>query len=147
MRRERPDDPDLIALLTERETYLQGLYPERTARRRSVEAQADELAFYGLRKGGRLVGCGCLLRHPGFLELKKLFIAEAARAQGLGREMVAGLEAEARAAGYSLIKLEVGTRQAPAHGLYRKLGYVECSPFPPYRADPLSCFMEKRLAP
>ena len=129
--RERPDDPDLIALLAERETYLQDLYPEGIVRRRSVEVLADELAFYGLRQSGRLVGCGCLIRHPRFLELKKVFVAEATRRQGLGRVMVAAIEAEARAAGHTLIKLEVGTRQAAAHSLYRQLGYIECSPFQP----------------
>jgi putative acetyltransferase len=145
LHREHPDDPEVIAFLTERETYLQVLYPERVIIRRAVELLAHELAFYGLRQDGRIIGCGSLLRHPDFMELKKVFIAEAMRGRGLGRYLMAAIEAEARALGCKLLKLEVGTRQEAAVSLYRGLGYVETGPFSPYRPDPISRFMEKHL--
>lgn len=146
LHRERPDDPELIALLTEREAYLQRVYPERVATRHAVEVPADELVFYGLRRDAQLVGCGCLIRHPKFLELKKVFITEAMRKNGLGQYLIKAIETEARAFGYTLLKLEVGIRQEAALTLYRSLGYKESSPFSPYRPDPLSYFLEKLLS-
>jgi len=55
------------------------------------------------------------------------------------------VEAAAIARGAGLLRLETGTRQPEAIGLYRATGYVEIQPFGSYRADPLSIFMEKRL--
>ncbi|HEX5379228.1 MAG TPA: GNAT family N-acetyltransferase [Phenylobacterium sp.] len=145
--REAPDGPDLVALLAERETYLQALYPGRAPARRAVELLADTHGFYGLRVDGRIVGCGGLIRHSGFMEVKRVFLSEAVRRRGLGRFLMAALEAEATASGCALLRLEVGARQPDAIGLYQRMGYVETGPFPPYRADPVSRFMEKRLKP
>ena len=44
------------------------------------------------------------------------------------------------------MRLETGIRQPEAIGLYRSAGYAEIGPFGAYRPDPLSLFMEKRLA-
>jgi putative acetyltransferase len=49
----------------------------------------------------------------------------------------------ARLRGYRDLFLETGSAPAfqPAHALYRKAGFVECSPFADYSADPFSRFM------
>jgi putative acetyltransferase len=59
---------------------------------------------------------------------------------------MAVLEGEARAHGLSVVRLETGTRQPEALGLYRALGYTDRGPFGEYPTDdPLSVFMEKLL--
>jgi len=43
-------------------------------------------------------------------------------------------------------KLETGIHQKEAIQLYEKLGYYRIGPFGEYQEDPLSVFMEKKLA-
>lgn len=145
LRRELPGTPGITALLAERDQYLQALYPDRVQLRHAVESAANEFGLYGLRQGGRLVGCGSLVRHSTFMELKKVFLTASARGKGLGQHLLATIETEARAAGCALLRLEVGTRQEAAFRLYRRMAYIEVGPFPPYRAEITSRFMEKRL--
>jgi len=51
------------------------------------------------------------------------------RGKGLGRGLVAALEAEARALGVRRLVLETGTRQLAAVALYRAMGF---DPIPLY---------------
>jgi putative acetyltransferase len=44
-----------------------------------------------------------------------------------------------------LARLETGCKQPEVIRLYKKLGYIERSPFGEYKPDPLSIFMEKEL--
>jgi putative acetyltransferase len=44
------------------------------------------------------------------------------------------------------MSVQTGISQPDAIALYRKFGYVERGPFGAYQPDPLSLFMEKRLA-
>jgi putative acetyltransferase len=56
------------------------------------------------------------------------------------------LEAIAEKKGLTAIRLETGIYQPEAIALYRKYGYQEIEPFGAYLPDPLSLFMEKKLA-
>jgi putative acetyltransferase len=76
-----------------------------------------------------------------------MFVAPAARGLKLGRRLLERIEAIASANGERLLRLETGTKQLEALGLYRSAGYVEIGPFGAYRPDPLSLFMEKSLDP
>jgi putative acetyltransferase len=145
LQREAPTDPDIAVLMAEREAYLQGLYPDRVGLRRAVELEAKVLGFYGLRSDGEVVGCAGLILHPGFLEAKQVFLTPRARGKGFGRWLMAGLEEQAQRAGFDLLRLEVGVRQPQAFGFYRRLGYAETAAFSPYRPEPTSRFLEKRL--
>ncbi len=93
------------------------------------------------------VGCAALKLHGGaYGEVKRMFVAPSERGLGLGRRLLEQVEAEARAAGLPLLRLETGTAQPEALGLYRATGYRERGPFGDYGPDPLSVFMEKALA-
>lgn len=59
-------------------------------------------------------------------ELKRMYISPPLRGKGLGRRLLAALEAEARAlpgVGVRRLVLETGTRQAAALALYRAAGF------------------------
>ena len=58
---------------------------------------------------------------------------------------MAALEAEARAQGLPLMRLETGDDLYPAHRLYERHGFLRCGPFGDYVDGPHSVFMEKRL--
>lgn len=51
----------------------------------------------------------------------------------------------ARTHGVGLLRLETGTHQAEAIGLYERMGFHCISPFGVYKEDPLSLFYELRL--
>jgi putative acetyltransferase len=54
---------------------------------------------------------------------------------------------EARRRGYRRLSLETGSHPdfAPAHALYRSVGFTDCGPFADYAEDPHSVFMTLRL--
>ncbi|MEU6330859.1 GNAT family N-acetyltransferase [Streptomyces sp. NPDC047049] len=60
----------------------------------------------------------------GDAEIKRMFVLQEARGQGLARRILAALEADARAAGRSRMVLETGTKQPEALELYASSGYV-----------------------
>jgi GNAT superfamily N-acetyltransferase len=79
---------------------------------------------------GEPVGCGALKFHPDApAELKRMWVATAARGLGLGRRLLASLEAEAAASGARIVRLETNRTLAEAISLYRASGYREVAPF------------------
>jgi putative acetyltransferase len=103
--------------------------------------------FFVARWERRTIGCGALvLARDGSAEIKRMFVLPQARGRGVGRRILRQLEDAARAEGVTVIRLETGIHQPEAIGLYRASGFVDIGPFGSYVADPLSRFMEKRLA-
>lgn len=136
-----------MALLSALDAYLEALYPPISNHILSIETLcAPNVAFFVARRHGAAVGCGALLiEQAGYGEVKRMFVAPAARGQGVGRRILRCIEERAAREGLALIRLETGIHQAEARALYRAFGYADCGPFGQYFADPLSVFMEKRL--
>ncbi|MGY2046856.1 GNAT family N-acetyltransferase [Methylobacterium sp. JK268] len=81
--------------------------------------------FVLLLRDGRAVAGGAFMRHDArTAELKRVWTDTALRRQGLGRRVVAELEARAGRQGYERIVLTTGFRQPEAKGLYLSLGYT-----------------------
>jgi DNA-binding MarR family transcriptional regulator/GNAT superfamily N-acetyltransferase len=79
---------------------------------------------------GEPVGCGALKFHEDApAELKRMWVAPAARGLGLGRRLLASLEAEATASGARTVRLETNQTLVEAISLYRASGYREVAPF------------------
>jgi GNAT superfamily N-acetyltransferase len=81
----------------------------------------------------------------GDAEIKRMFVAPAARGRGHARSLLAALEESARRAGRARMVLETGTRQPEAIALYRSCGYTDMPKFGVYRDDPQSLCMAKEL--
>ena len=78
---------------------------------------------------------------PGLAEIKRMYVAEPYRRRGLARVVLAELEATARAAGMTRIRLETGHAQPEAMQLYDTSGYVRIENFGVYRHHATStCF-------
>ena len=74
-----------------------------------------------------------------------MFVLPEARGRGVARRMLAALEAQARALGYSAVRLGSGLRQPEALALYESGGYVRIPLFGEYEgADVCVCY-EKSL--
>ncbi|MFJ4676118.1 MULTISPECIES: GNAT family N-acetyltransferase [unclassified Kitasatospora] len=85
----------------------------------------DGLLLLLLRDGEPVAG-GAYRRHQdeGTAELKRMWTSAAHRRQGLGRRVLAELEAAAGQAGYRRIFLTTGPRQPEAEALYLATGYT-----------------------
>jgi GNAT superfamily N-acetyltransferase len=79
---------------------------------------------------GEAIGCGAVKLHgrkP--CEIKRMWVADEARGLGLGRRLLADLEATAREAGAKVAHIETNHTLTEAIALYRSSGYVEVPPF------------------
>lgn len=76
-------------------------------------------------------------------EVKRMWVAEQARGHGLGRRLLAVLEARARRAGYATLRLDTNETLTAAIGLYEATGYRRV---PRYNDNPYATHhFEKRL--
>ena len=69
-------------------------------------------------------------------EVKRMYVAPAARGTGLARRMLAHLEVTAAEGGSEAMILETGTAQPEAVALYESSGYARIESFGHYRAYP-----------
>jgi len=79
-------------------------------------------------------------------EIKRMYVAPAARGRGLARLMLAHLEQSADEHGFEAVVLETGLRQPEAMALYETSGYQPTPPFGYYKDAPLSRCYAKLLA-
>ena len=78
-------------------------------------------------------------------EVKRMYVAPAARGLGLARRMLAHLETDAAARGAEVVVLETGLAQPEAIALYESSGYTPVPAFGYYRDAPLSRCYARRL--
>lgn len=100
-------------------------------------------AMGGWRRLGERPG----LPSPNTAEIKRMYVAPAARGRGLARVVLAELETSARAAGLDWLVLETGQPQASAVRLYCTSGYVEVdgTAYGHYLAEPDVVHLGKSL--
>jgi DNA-binding MarR family transcriptional regulator/GNAT superfamily N-acetyltransferase len=102
---------------------------------RSISADDEELTLpAGLllvaTLHGEPVGCGALKYHDDApTEIKRMWVSPAVRGLGLGRRLLAALEARAAARGIPVVRLETNRALDEAVGLYRAAGYREVPAF------------------
>lgn len=143
---ERPDQPDVIALIKALDDLQLALYPAESNHLVDIDSLLDEhVEFLVARMDGVAVGCGAVLLYDDYGEIKRMMVAPDARGHGLGARVVAALEVATLSRGRSIMRLETGIHQPDAIRLYEKTGYVKRGPFGEYPNDPLSVFMEKHL--
>jgi GNAT superfamily N-acetyltransferase len=93
--------------------------------------------------GEPVAGGGLKRLGDGLAEIKRMYVAPAARSRGLARRLLAALEDAARDLGYARVRLDTGPAQPHARALYLSAGYEQ---IPDYNANPHADFWaEKRL--
>jgi GNAT superfamily N-acetyltransferase len=97
------------------------------------------------------VGCGAVQvfgpdsEHPGDAEVKRMYVAPAARGRGYARALLAGLEGAAQADGHRTLRLTTGHLQPEAIGLYESSGYSRTAPWGKYVDQPGTHCYAKRI--
>jgi len=94
------------------------------------DLQPPRDVFLVARLRGELVGCGGLKLKPGKpAELRRMWVSDEVRGLGIGRRLLAELEARARGAGAEAVRLETNRSLTEAIALYRASGYREIPAF------------------
>jgi GNAT superfamily N-acetyltransferase len=148
-----PEDPDshaakaslraYFALLAERipgidATHVPDPDPEADAFRQ------PQGTFLIARDGDTVLGCVSLKTvEPGLGEVKRLWVAPEARGHGLARRLMAEVEAFARTAGLTRLRLDTNNALSEALALYRSSGWTPTEPFT--RAFPATDWFSKHL--
>lgn len=146
---EDPRQPEIEALLRAGDAYALSLYPADSCYMLDLdELRAEGVTVLVARDGeGRAVGMAALVnRADGSGELKRLFVAESGRGQGVATAIMDALEALAHAQGIRTLQLETGPKQLAAIALYEQRGYAHIENFGPYVGDEFSVCMQKLLA-
>ena len=94
----------------------------------------------------RAVGCGAIKEYDAqTMEVKRMYVQENMRGQGIASQILATLESWAKELAYPKCILETGKKQPEAIALYLKNGYQIIPNYGQYqRAENSICF-EKRL--
>lgn len=144
---ERPDTPEVIALIDALDAFQKPLYPAQSHHGIDLDALTAPGVVFAVARDekGRPCGCGAVVLMQGYGEVKRMYVPPAARGRGVGAALLRFLEEQALANDCALLRLETGIRQPEALRLYGGAGFVERDPFGAYRADPNSVFMEKAL--
>jgi putative acetyltransferase len=144
---ERPDRPEVAELLRQSDAFAASLYPPEHRHMIDMpELLAGHVRFFVARRDGSALGCMALVRTGSDKgELKRCFVTDAARGQGVGFALLRSAEAAARQEGMRIIQLETGNLNQAALRLYRGNGFHERGPFGGYPDNGVSVFMEKTL--
>jgi DNA-binding MarR family transcriptional regulator/ribosomal protein S18 acetylase RimI-like enzyme len=145
-----PADPLAQHCLREYAVELDRRFEDGFDPERSISAGAPELRPPdGLLLVASLlsepVGCGALKFHGDRpTEIKRMWVSASARGLGLGRRLLAELEARAAQGSCPIVRLETNRALAEAIALYRSVGYREVAAFndEPYAHH----WFEKRVA-
>jgi putative acetyltransferase len=145
---ESPDQPEVIALITELDAYQDTLYPPESRHYLDLASLTQSNVYFAVARddAGWAIGCGAVVLYPEFGEIKRMYVSPRGRGQGVARKLLVLLESRASKAGCQLITLETGPYQHEALALYASAGYERRGPFGEYANDPLSVFMQKHIA-
>ncbi|CAN5890589.1 GNAT family N-acetyltransferase [soil metagenome] len=143
-----PIDPDAVGLIAELNELLDGLYrpDDNHFALDPTEVTEGRGLFLVARRGGVPMGCGALrMTADGRGEIKRMYVRPQTRGQGVGRNILTMLEAEARRLGATALVLEMGDSQPQAHGLYTRAGFSPIPCWAGYLATPASICLGKDL--
>lgn len=86
--------------------------------------------------GGRVLGYVGSQTVLGETDMMNVAVASNARRQGIAQQLIEALAEQLKARGSHCLTLEVRASNAPAIGLYRKLGFVQVGRRPGYYRNP-----------
>jgi GNAT superfamily N-acetyltransferase len=115
----------------------------------NVYAMPNGKALLAIRNGEVSGGVAYRRLSDGTCEMKRLFVSDRHKGDGVGRRLCAGIVDAAREDGYHLMRLDTGDLLTEAIAMYKTFGFRECAPYVQYPAElmPHMVFMELVLRP
>jgi GNAT superfamily N-acetyltransferase len=142
-------DADVQRLAADQQTELRARYGGKGEPGTPPSAADISVVLVARDDDGTALGCGALRAlGDGVAELKRMYVAPAARGRGVGKAVLAGLEDAAHDRGWTTLRLETGPKQPEAIGLYSRAGYRPIEAFGAYVDAPDaedSLFFERSL--
>ncbi|BCB91602.1 bifunctional helix-turn-helix transcriptional regulator/GNAT family N-acetyltransferase [Phytohabitans suffuscus] len=122
-----PDGPESRACVEAYAAELAARFDGGFDPARSIPAAGALMLVASLH--GEAVGCGALVPHGSWAAVKRMWVAPSTRGLGLGRRMLAELEATAATRGVRTLRLETNRALTEAIALYRSARYREVPAF------------------
>jgi putative acetyltransferase len=144
---------DVRGLVSELEQALSAEYPPEQRHGLALDAIFQpHIRFFVARLDNAPVGCGGVALFDDYAEVKRMYVRPSVRGRGVAQALLDRIEATARDAAITALRLETGDRQIAAMRVYERAGFRRCPPFGAYRAMPpqaiaTSVFFEKDVAP
>lgn len=143
------DSDDARRLIAALDDGLAELYPPEQRFGPNLKPhhlEAGRGTFLIARDDGRAIGCGAIrLLDPMTAEAKRMYVEPDQRGKGVGRAVLAGLEAAAKQLGVRRLVLETGIYQDAALSLYRRAGFTQIDCWGEYASSSTSVCFEKHL--
>ena len=127
--------PELHDLIGELNDILGAAYETHQRHGLSIDQLLEpHVRLFLARLDGVVVGCGGVAVFDDYAEVKRMYTRPAARGRGVAKALLYIIQDEARRANKSVLRLETGTYQREAIGLYERMGFRPRGPFGPYAA-------------
>lgn len=141
--------PDVAALLTFHLDQMRSFSPPGSVHALDLgRLQTPDIAFYTVRDGDSLLGCGALKALDDEAgELKSMRTDPAHLREGIAALLLDHMIGTAQVRGYRRLSLETGSGEAfePALALYRRRGFASGQPFGDYVATDFNQFLHLDL--
>ena len=113
---------------------------------KAAHLEAGRGTFLVARDGDQGIGCGAVrLLDATTAEVKRMYVQPEQRGRGVGKAVLAALEAAARRLGAKRLVLETGIYQEAAIALYLGAGFTPIDCWGEYASSRTSLCFEKRL--
>lgn len=138
------DFRSLVALLDKYLSIINGEKDSFFAAFNTIDALHNVIVAYNEHK--QTIGCGAIKPYSdGTGEIKRMFVLDGYRGQGIAQGILIALETWASELGLEACILETSKSMIPAVCLYEKCGYTVIPNYGQYRDIETSVCMQKRL--
>src|SRR3984893_13170531 len=129
--------PEVCDLIGELNDVLGAAYESHQRHGLSiVQLFEPHVRFFLARLDDLAGGCGIVAVFDDYAEVKRMAARPATRGRGVAKALLCRIQNEVRGANKSILRLETGTHQQEAIGLYERMGFRPRGPFGPYAAMP-----------
>ena len=141
------DDPDVTRMVEDVQAEYVELYggPDAAVIDPAEFAPPNGLFLVGRLDGEAVAMGGWRRLSAAEAEIKRMYVARAARRRGLARQILAEVERTAAAAGLTRLVLNTGPEQPEAIAMYERAGYAPVAPFGHYACYGDAIFYGKEL--
>ena len=137
------DFQSLVVLLDKYLSVINGEKDSFFAAFNTIDALQNVIVAFDQEKP---IGCGAFKPYSDeSAEIKRMFVQEEYRGQGIAQGVLSALETWASELGFSTCILETSKSMLPAVRLYEKYGYAVIPNYGQYRDVKTSVCMQKRL--